>query len=92
VGEFLVHRATGLAINASDGVALADAIAELSIDPALRRRLTEAARSRVYATFGAESMATAFSVLLNRLCSADSGPASKVEHRESMSRPMAIVR
>ena len=68
VGEFLVHRATGLTVNASDGGALADALSELSSDPALRRRLTETARARVRTEFDADTMATSFSVLLHRLC------------------------
>jgi len=68
VGEFLVHRATGLTVNASDGGALADALSELSSDPALRRRLTETARARVSAEFDADTMSASFSALLHRLC------------------------
>ncbi|MEX2241714.1 MAG: glycosyltransferase, partial [Burkholderiales bacterium] len=50
---------TGIAVPPADPAALADALARLQADPALRARLGEAGRRRAFDVFSAEAMARA---------------------------------
>ncbi len=57
--EAVRHGETGWLVPAGDAAALADAVARLAADPALRRRLGEAGRERMRRDFGLESMVEA---------------------------------
>lgn len=69
--EFLEDRRTGLLIRPADVAELADALAELAADSALRRRLAEAARRKVLARYGVDSMVRSFADLFFATCHAD---------------------
>ncbi len=63
LGEAVVHERTGLLVPPEDPVALADAIARLIADPALRTRLGAAGPGRVAEGFLPEQMVTAYHAL-----------------------------
>jgi glycosyltransferase involved in cell wall biosynthesis/GT2 family glycosyltransferase len=65
--EHLIHRRTGLVIKPADVPSLADAIAELAADSALRRRLVEAARDNVTRCYSVEQAAASFAALFSAL-------------------------
>jgi len=89
VSEFLVHRENGLLVNASDGVGLADAISELSADPALRGRIAAMARERLQGGFDAATMARRFASLLRETTSARRGRTINTGRAEiSAARPI----
>jgi len=68
LAEHLEHRHTGLVIKPADVPSLADAMAELAGDPALRRRLAEAARESVTRRFDIGQTARLFADLLSSCC------------------------
>jgi glycosyltransferase involved in cell wall biosynthesis len=61
--EIVRHEETGLLVPPRDPVALADALARLAADPALRRRLGAAARRLVEECFGEAAIAAATAAL-----------------------------
>jgi glycosyltransferase involved in cell wall biosynthesis len=63
IPEFLENRTTGLLTKPADARGLADAIAELAADGALRRKLAECARRKVISGYGIDSMARSFAEL-----------------------------
>jgi colanic acid/amylovoran biosynthesis glycosyltransferase len=65
VGE-LVDGTTGLLVAHSDPVALADALARIANDPALREKLADTARARVERDFDVTRTAAALYALLSR--------------------------
>lgn len=56
VRDLLTHMQTGLLVGPRSPEAIADAVVSLLRDPALRARLTEAAREHAYSSFGCETM------------------------------------
>jgi glycosyltransferase involved in cell wall biosynthesis len=65
--EAIEHEGTGLLVPTDDSSALAAAVARLVSDPALRRRLGEAARQRVTSRFLIGDYTRQFSELYERL-------------------------
>ncbi|MCC7048767.1 MAG: glycosyltransferase, partial [Alphaproteobacteria bacterium] len=61
--EVVRHEETGLLVPPRDPTALADALARLAQDPALRRRLGAAARRLVEQRFGEQAIAAATAAL-----------------------------
>jgi glycosyltransferase involved in cell wall biosynthesis len=56
LSEVVQHGRSGLLVPTEDAAALAAALDELAADPALRRRMGEAAHARVRSAFRADEM------------------------------------
>ena len=67
VSEAVVHGETGLLVPPREPDALAEAVLALARDPALRRRLGEAGRSRQRELFSADAMADSYAEAFRRM-------------------------
>ena len=68
LGESVVHERTGLLVPPEDPAALADALARLLADPALRERLGAAGPGRIAEGFLAEQMTAAYESIYGEVC------------------------
>ena len=68
IPEMVVDGETGVLVPVSDPPALAEAIGSLVADPALRIRMSDAARRRAYQTFGIGVHGRNLQARYDRLC------------------------
>ena len=71
LAENVVHGETGIVVHRRDPRQLADALASLAADPALRQRMGEAGRARALSRFKIGDQIAAFSALYERVLSLD---------------------
>jgi colanic acid/amylovoran biosynthesis glycosyltransferase len=69
ISELVRHRQTGWLVSPGDAVALADAIATLATDPALRDYLSQNARALVETEFSLNTNARRLAELFADVCS-----------------------
>jgi colanic acid/amylovoran biosynthesis glycosyltransferase len=88
IPELVEHGVSGLLVEPGDADVLADALATLTVDPSLRRRMGAAGRARVLAEFDIDRCAAELHRVYQRRLDLDCGPAPAVD---STTSPGAVV-